>query len=312
MKKKLLMTLLLGISVTSANAQDLPSYIPSNGLVGFWPFTGNANDISSNANNGVASNVVLSTDRFGNSNQAYIFNGTNSAVTIPSSASLQVSAVTISAWININAANSNYWYPVVSKSNTTAPGNFSVVVATDKIIGNLNTSHASMPQSLITKAAWHHIAFTKTATATKFYINGVLVQNTITSTTGAFNSTLPVIIGQDSPGQLEVSYGKIDDVGIWNRELTATEISTLFSVSLGTDSFTSSKSSLYPNPVKNTFSIATTNTIKEVEIFDLLGKKVFTQKNTKENIDISFLNKGIYIAKVTSEEGVMTTKIVKE
>ncbi len=47
--KKLL--LLIGFASLTMNAQ-VPSYVPTNGLVGYWPFSGNANDISGNANNG--------------------------------------------------------------------------------------------------------------------------------------------------------------------------------------------------------------------------------------------------------------------
>ena len=47
----------------SINAQ-VPSYVPSNGLVGWWGFNGNANDESGNGNNGTVFGASLSTDRF--------------------------------------------------------------------------------------------------------------------------------------------------------------------------------------------------------------------------------------------------------
>ena len=45
----------------------------SNGLVGYWPFNGNANDESGNGNDGTVNGATLTTDRFGNSNSAYEF-----------------------------------------------------------------------------------------------------------------------------------------------------------------------------------------------------------------------------------------------
>ena len=61
MKKVLLITFLLG-TLLSSNAQ-VPNYVPSNGLVAWWPFSGNANDASGNGNNGTVNGATLTTDR---------------------------------------------------------------------------------------------------------------------------------------------------------------------------------------------------------------------------------------------------------
>ncbi|MFM8432121.1 MAG: hypothetical protein ACKOA1_04920, partial [Bacteroidota bacterium] len=53
---------------------QIPGYVPTNGLVGWWPFNGNANDESGNGNNGTVNGATLSSDRFGNSNSCYSFN----------------------------------------------------------------------------------------------------------------------------------------------------------------------------------------------------------------------------------------------
>jgi hypothetical protein len=54
-----------------------PNYVPSNGLVGWWPFTGNANDLSGFNNHGTVNGATLTTDRFGVANRAYSFDGVN-------------------------------------------------------------------------------------------------------------------------------------------------------------------------------------------------------------------------------------------
>ena len=61
MKKQLLCFIILAIC-GSAYAQ-VPSYVPSNGLVGWWPFNGNANDESGNAFNGIVYGPAISKDR---------------------------------------------------------------------------------------------------------------------------------------------------------------------------------------------------------------------------------------------------------
>ena len=55
-------------------AQKIPSYVPTNGLVGWWPFNGNANDESGNGNNGTVNGAALTADRNGKANSAYSFN----------------------------------------------------------------------------------------------------------------------------------------------------------------------------------------------------------------------------------------------
>ena len=80
--KKLLL-LLSVFSVTLGTAQSVPNYVPTNGLVGWWPFNGNANDISGNGNNGTVYGATLTNDRNGNLNSAYDLDGSNDYIQIP-------------------------------------------------------------------------------------------------------------------------------------------------------------------------------------------------------------------------------------
>jgi hypothetical protein len=66
------------------------SQIPTNGLVRYWPFNGNANDESGNGNNGTVNGATLIEDRFGNSNSAYRFGGVSSNILVNGSIDLQV------------------------------------------------------------------------------------------------------------------------------------------------------------------------------------------------------------------------------
>ena len=61
---------------------QIPNYVPTNGLVGWWPFTGNANDLSGNGYNGIVNGATLTTDRFGNNNQAYNFGSSHQGITV--------------------------------------------------------------------------------------------------------------------------------------------------------------------------------------------------------------------------------------
>jgi hypothetical protein len=76
--KNLFLTIAATLGLTAAiMAQNVPSYVSTNGLVGWWSFTGNANDESGNGNNASVNGAVLTSDRFGNSNAAYSYDGIN-------------------------------------------------------------------------------------------------------------------------------------------------------------------------------------------------------------------------------------------
>ena len=64
--------IMISLSIKTV-AQTIPSYVPANGLVGWWPFNGNANDESGNGNHGTVNGAKISVDRFGNNNNSFIF-----------------------------------------------------------------------------------------------------------------------------------------------------------------------------------------------------------------------------------------------
>ena len=82
--KRIILTLTLALfTLPIAKAQDLPSYVPTEGLVAYYPFNGNANDESGNENNGVVDGATLTTDRFENNENAYNFDGLETFITLP-------------------------------------------------------------------------------------------------------------------------------------------------------------------------------------------------------------------------------------
>jgi hypothetical protein len=67
---------------------------------------------------------------------------------------------------------------------------------------------------------------------------------------------------------------------------------------------------LYPNPASNSFTVGMEN-IESIEIFNLLGQKVQTAKNTN-TVNIENLAKGAYIVNVNSQNKTYTAKLVKD
>ena len=79
----------------------------NSGLVAYYPFDNNSNDESGNGNNGLANNVSLTTDRFGNPNEAFSFNGTSSYIDLGDVDVLNPhkNSITITAWAKKGVLN---------------------------------------------------------------------------------------------------------------------------------------------------------------------------------------------------------------
>jgi len=225
------------LSVNFLQAQ-VPNYVPSNGLVGWWPFNGNANDQSGNGNNGTVNGATLTTDRFGNSNSAYYFSSAGCGTRI------DVNLNTISIQ---NGLTFSYWYSQ-SGSGCIAPrtfefGNGSLTSgflqvqnwnnfnSLSYITGNgqgvvLNSSATPLNQ-------WVNVIFTINNSIACLYYNGVLVGSQAING-GNINLQSPMCIGRMNHPAYDAHQGKLDDIGIWNRALTPCEITDLYNASLHT------------------------------------------------------------------------------
>ena len=219
----------------NANAQ-VPSYVPTTGLVGWWPFNANANDESGNGNNGTVNGATLTADRFGNINSAYNFDGINDYIQLQAP-SLN-NAITISFWAyddggypNTYSINPRYvssefcngGFALVNNVNNSPNGIF--------FSRNRGSSSADIFSTVSsTYQVNQHLVFTYDGTTGKFYING----NLLSSINNAGNITTSANLffgksGCNNAGQMIDAFkGKLDDIGIWNRALTAQEIADLY------------------------------------------------------------------------------------
>jgi hypothetical protein len=122
MKKVMLIALAVGLSLTANVWAQVPNYVPTNGLVGYWPFNGNANDESANGNNGTVNGATLSADRFGNANKAYSFDGVDDYITINNTVgNFGTSDFTISLWYLANNLNASH---LINKRYNESCGNW--------------------------------------------------------------------------------------------------------------------------------------------------------------------------------------------
>lgn len=218
---------------TQSISCEVPSGTLANGLVAYYPFCGNANDASGNANDGTVNGATLTTDRYGNANSAYSFNGSSNYIQVPNSLTLQnISEISISAWVNINQlyqSGGAGFFPILSKSDSQSTyGSFAFGFWNPNITAYLN-NHETAYAFPFSFGTWQHVVVTISNNTTSFYLNGNLLWS---GNSGVFPNNyfndLPLIIGMDKPGLIEYANGKIDDIGIWNRVLNSQEVMTLY------------------------------------------------------------------------------------
>ena len=82
---------------------------------------------------------------------------------------------------------------------------------------------------------------------------------------------------------------------------------------LGVSSVVEDKFSIYPNPTQGNWKLSGTNVIKNVIVYDILGKQVLSMDSNANEVVINgtSLKTGVYMAKIESENGSKTIKLIK-
>ncbi len=239
MKQKsvfLMIAVLFGLRIATT-AQTIPSYVPTNGLVGWWPFNGNANDESGNGNNGTVNGATLTEDRFGNGNAAYGFDGVDDNIIVNDDATLRPEQITISAWLNSSNESSNQ---IIYKGDWSDASNEQYSVNSSFHFGIKSQSNciagigwiSCNEQNTFNPSEWHHVVAKYDGNFLKLYLDCILIDSTAHE--GVIDSCIggELIFGS-SWGQIPYYFnGQIDDIGIWNRALSEEEISILCQANL--------------------------------------------------------------------------------
>ncbi|OMQ12191.1 leucine-rich repeat domain-containing protein [[Flexibacter] sp. ATCC 35103] len=231
MKTKLLLLLLLGIFSVSAQTTNVPTYVPKDGLLAYFPFNGNATDVTGSGSTTTPKDVTLTSDRFGISNAAYSFNGTSSnieanIVDYP----LKGGSRSLTGWFKAtdiitskesdfclvsfgNQTDANYWFKISFSKN----GYLNI---------QLDSKTFQSPENYFNNQwTFYAMVFNDDTNTFSLYINNVLkLSGTADLYTNGFN-TLFRIGKNKSNNYFE---GTIDDIGVWNRVLTQEEITNLY------------------------------------------------------------------------------------
>jgi hypothetical protein len=217
----------------------------SDGLVAYYPFNGNANDESGNGHSGTVHGAALASDRFGNANSAYRFNGVDNEIRIgnpfpdnmPNSSNL-----TIVAWIKTNT----------TKASASIVSQHAACLGTYKhnyAIGLYGISTQPWPQlalvasffsqepslsissSSIIDNSWHQIVAIYNGSYSTLYVDGIMKESLAVSPKTDFEANKDVVIGgvhaNACPENANFE-GNIDDVRIYNRALLDCEVKELY------------------------------------------------------------------------------------
>lgn len=200
------------------------------GMVGYYPFNNNVLDLSNSNHNGTLNGALFTKDRFGKSNAALQFNGINQYLTLGNWFNYQ--EFTVSYWVNTGTTQANAYASLIENNHN---GTRSWVSQQNSTINNqyffgvvgspTNTINFSLDAN-----TWAHITYVKANGYTKVFKNGVLVESVTYTGTIPYDGTQQLTVGAwFYNGQINRFWnGVMDDIRIYNRALTDTDIIALY------------------------------------------------------------------------------------
>jgi hypothetical protein len=208
---------------------------PGSGLISYWKLDDGPGTTASdfyNSNTGSATNTTVVGGKIGN---ARSFNNTaTSLVNIPNTANLaNFPSLTVSAWVNpVNCSG-------LGGHNTVVGQEAGLLLAFDPScrISNYVSTNGTWRggdgnSAILPLNQWSLMVVTWDGSTIRSYLNGALISGSGTAAVGTWtNSGSAYNIGNRFGNQ--TLNGSVDEVGIWNRTLSASEISLLYSAGSG-------------------------------------------------------------------------------
>jgi len=232
--KRFTFFLVISFLVGNLNAQ-----IPTEGLVAYYPFNGNANDESGNNLDGTIYGSIPSADRFGFENSAYSFDGVNDYIKmlgLPTN----YAEYTFCAWVKSATTTPSISMGVVSQNGlgTVNWGSFGLI----NNVTNYKVMHRDGTQTLQSISSinaidlnWHFISLTWDGSEMKLYFDGIFENSFSTNTITTIYDELLIGALNNNGTAGNFFNGTVDDVRIYNQDLSGTEITTLFNENLCSD-----------------------------------------------------------------------------
>nr|MDJ0799559.1 lectin-like protein [Calothrix sp. MO_167.B12] len=205
------------------------------GLVGHWTFdetSGTQATDATDSHNGTLTNFSGDNSQWvnGQIGNALSFDGSNDRVVVSDAPELDITdQITLAAWINVD--NFNDWQGIITKGTSDIPyamdlradGSLSFT-ANYSISGGVGSGEW-LSNTKLTTNQWHHVAITYDGDAIRFYIDGQLDSNVVSTDITFATTTQDLVVGADLTGSH--FDGEIDDARVYNRALNNEEITEL-------------------------------------------------------------------------------------
>lgn len=217
------------------DAYLIPNTTLGNGLISYWKFDGNSTD-ELGVGNGTDTAITYSVGN-GKLVQGAGFNGSSSKVVLPQLAAYKPTNFTISAWVKTTASGYQEVFESYNQSGTPAGFEFRQNGAgIELVVGNGGAFTITSGVRTINNGVWNHVTGTYDGATVRLYVNGLLDTSGANATGVAYTGDTRVRIGVNNyTGATETYWfnGAIDEVGFWNRALTAAEVDELYNKGVG-------------------------------------------------------------------------------
>lgn len=308
--------------------------INSQNLISYYPFNGNAND-AVGSNHGSINGASLTTDKNGNANSAYSFNGTSDYIEISN----------FPSWVQQSFTISMLVYPRTSGQQSTYLGTGGTLICRNTTIkdegysmgmsnyGNDNNKVKwwnkgggdVWSQTPLTLNSWNCVTLVfnyqgNNSNSISIYLNGNLDQ-TASNVPDIVTPTVPLAFGKKSfiTGFFD---GKMDEIKIWDYDLTAQEVTDEASCVLantGIQKTTAKTYHIFPNPAPKgenvNISLSSLEEETILSIYDSRGKLII-QENSKRvtisQINTALLSAGVYFVEIKNKNLSAYHKLVIE
>ena len=210
--------------------QKVFTYDKNRELLAYYPFDGNAAEETGNGLDGVVYGAQLCPDRKGNPNSAFEFDGIDDYIQINHNERLNIpGSISVSAWINSKDVTLSQ--RIVDKTTVDYADGFMIDLRpTGQIRFLVGDSYVYQPHSdpvITLNDKWYHIVTVYDQTMVYIYINGQL-NKAISKMGNSYLNNLPLRIGANSRLAGDFFKGKIDDIRIYNRAISADEVVGLY------------------------------------------------------------------------------------
>ena len=202
-------------------------------LVSYWKLDGNSND-SVGSNNGTDTNITYSAAN-GKIIQGAGFNGTSSVINYPSVPQTGAGEFTMSAWIK--GSDFSVRREIIGFGKNVNGQGVSMSIGSDSTFDKLYCDFygafgSVLGTTSLSTSTWYFVVTTYNGTNLKIYLNGTL-DGTGGNFTANIVSNSTNSIGKQFWANTSYFTGSIDEVGVWSRALSSTEITTLYNAGAG-------------------------------------------------------------------------------